>query len=131
MTKELVKIKPFHLIGKDDRGITAAFSLIRKQDQFIYITRKKGTISGNTYHEGKSQAVNPKIFLLLAGSIVFSYRKIGDNPVVTEIVQAPSMIEVSPYVTHQVEVVEDAILLECNAIADIENDRTKENVCAV
>lgn len=128
MTQEFVKITPFNFIGKDDRGTTADFSLPRKQDQFIFINRKNGTVSGNTYHEGKSEATNPKVFLLLSGIISFSYRKIGDNQAMTEIIQEPCMIEISPYVTHQVEVIEDALLLECNGIADIQNDRVRENV---
>jgi len=125
---ELVNIRPFNPIGVDERGTMADFSLPRKQDQFIFITRKKGTVSGNTYHEGKSEATNPKIFLLLSGKIVFSYRKVGEKQVVTETVESPAMIEISPYVTHQIEVIEEALLLECNAIADIQNDRIRENV---
>ena len=125
---EIVSITPFNLIGEDARGSTADFSLPRKQDQFIYIFRKKGTVSGNTYHEGKSEATSPKIFLLLSGKIIFSYRRIGEKSAMTETIQAPAMIEITPHVTHQVEVIEDALLLECNAIADIQNDRIRENV---
>jgi len=125
---ELVRVTPFNLIGEDERGTTADFSLPRKQDQFIFIIRKKGTVSGNTYHEGKSEATNPKIFLLLSGKIIFSYRKVSEKQVTTETIQAPAMIEIAPYVTHQVEVIEEALLLECNAISDIQNDRIRENV---
>ena len=129
MTKtELIRVTLFNSVGADERGTTAEFSLPRKQDQFIFITRKKGTVSGNTYHEGKNKATNPKIFLLLSGKIIFSYRKIGEEQAITETVQSPAMIEIAPYVTHQVEVVEDIVMLECNSIADIQDDRIRENV---
>ena len=127
----LVKIKKFNLVGEDERGMTSAFSLPRKQDEFIFITRKAGTISGNTYHEGKNAATNPKVFLLLSGEIIFSYRKIGENETSVNTILAPAMIEIHPYFTHQVEVIKDVVMIECNSIADIQNDRIKEQVSCV
>lgn len=125
---DLINITSFDPIGEDERGITSSFSLPRKQDQFIFLTRKPGSISGNTYHEGKHQATNPKIFLLLSGRVKFSYRKITEQQVHQDTIKAPAKIEVSPYVTHQVEVIEEAIFIECNSITDIQTDRTRENV---
>lgn len=125
---DLITITPFDPIGADERGTTSSFTLPRKQDQFVFLTRKAGSISGNTYHEGKNEATNPKIFLLLAGTINFTYRKVTEQQVHQETVQAPAKIEVSPYVTHQVEVIDEAVFLECNSITDIQTDRTRENV---
>ncbi len=42
----LVRIKQFNIIGEDERGLTADFCLPRKQDNFIFITRKAGSLSG-------------------------------------------------------------------------------------
>lgn len=126
--QKLVEIKRFTPVGEDERGVTAEFSLCRKQDNFMFLTRKKGSLSGNTYHEGKSSATHPKTFVLLSGQISFSYRKIGTEEKHTEIIASPAIIEVSPYVTHKVEVLTDSIFLECNSINDIQNDRIREEV---
>lgn len=126
--RELVRIKKFDVIGNDERGLTAEFSLPRKQAEFVFITRKEKSISGNTYHEGKNTATNPKVFILLSGDITFSYRKIGAAEKYSELIQAPAVIEVSPNVTHKVDALSDFILLECNSIKDIQNDRIREEV---
>ena len=125
---DLVKIKEFNIIGSDDRGITTDFNIPRKQDQFIFLTRKSGSLSGNTYHQGKSLATNPKIFLLLNGSIRLSYRKIGETLVNSIVIDKPSTIEISTMVTHKVEAISDIMMVECNSIADIQSDRNKEDV---
>jgi hypothetical protein len=122
-----VKIEPLFTVGQDERGQTLSFS-IRETANFIYITRKKGSISGNTYHQGKSKYTNPKIFILLSGAIKLSYRRVGEEISHEVIVDLPSTIAISPYVTHSVEAIEDFSLLECNAISDIENDRIREPV---
>ena len=36
--RELVQIKKFDVIGHDERGLTAEFSLPRKQAEFVFIT---------------------------------------------------------------------------------------------
>ena|SRR3990167_5725365 len=126
--KELVRIKKLDVVGHDERGLTAEFSLPRKQAEFVFITRKGQSVSGNTYHEGKSAATSPKVFILLSGDITFSYRKIGTAEKFSELVQAPAVIEISPNVTHKVDALCDFILLECNSIKDIQNDRIREEV---
>lgn len=126
--KTLVRVKKFDVIGHDERGLTAEFSLPRKQAEFVFITRKENSVSGNTWHEGKSSATDPKVFVLLSGDITFSYRKIGTGEKYSECIQAPALIEVSPNVTHKVDALSDIILLECNSLKDIQQDRTREEV---
>lgn len=126
--EQLVQIRKFSPVGEDPRGLTAEFCLPRKQNEFIFITRKAGTLSGNTYHEGKSSATNPKMLILLAGKIIFSYRKIGTDKKYSEEISEPVFIEISPHVTHSIEGLSDFVMLECNSINDIQNDRIKENV---
>ncbi len=128
MTNNFVLIREFQQVGQDERGLTSAFQLPRHQHEFIYITRKKGSISGNTYHVGKTPATNPKLFILLTGKILLSYRKVGDNIKHQNEIVKPSIIQIMPYVTHQVEALEDVVILECNSIQDIQQDRTKEMV---
>ena len=124
----LVKIKQFTIIGEDERGLTAEFCLPRQQDNFIFITRKSGSLSGNTWHEGKTPATNPKIFILLTGNIKLSWRKIETAEKYQANVVAPATIEVSPGVTHNVEALSDCTIIECNSLGDILNDRHRENV---
>ena len=128
MTKELLSVEEFKIIGSDDRGITAEFKLPRKQEDFIYITRKAGSVSGNTYHAGKSEATNPKMFILFSGKIKISWRKVDEKKSYQQEVQAPALIKIAPYVTHKVETLEDMIIVECNSIEDIQGDRFKEDV---
>lgn len=125
---EHVRIKKFNIIGEDERGLTAEFSLSRKQSDFVFLTRKEKSLSGNTYHEGKNSATSPKMFILLVGKIILSYRKTGTDEKYTEVIEAPAVIEISPYVTHKVDALSDFTLLECNSIKDIQNDRIKEEV---
>lgn len=128
-TSNDITLTPFATIGADERGITQDFTLPRKQDQFIYITRKAGTVSGNTYHTGKSPATQPKVFLLLSGEIRFSWRNVTTNHSAESVeIREAIMITIQPYVTHQIEVIKDAIMIECNAIADIQDDRIREAV---
>ncbi len=126
--RELVRVKKFDVIGQDERGLTAQFSLPRKQDEFVFVSRKEKSVSGNTYHEGKNIATTPKVFILLSGDINFSYRKIGTTEKYSEIIQAPAVIEIFPNITHKVEAICDFIMLECNSIKDIQNDRVRDEV---
>ena len=118
----------FNHLSSGERGATYDFILPSQQKDFIYLTRKQGSVSGNTYHEGRCQATQPKIFLLLQGTMLLSYRKIGTTTVYQQEIQAPAQIEVQPFVTHKVEAITDISLIECNAIVDIEQDRRFEEV---
>ena len=128
MENNLIVIRDFHLIGQDERGMTCEFQLPRHQHEFVYLARKKGSISGNTYHTGKNATTKPKIFILLKGQILLTYRQIGNTIKYQNKIKAPSVIEINPYVTHQVEALEDFILLEGNSIQDVQSDRIKEAV---
>ena len=123
----LVEIIPLHLIGNDERGNTYDFS-IRDTSNFILITRKTGSQSGNTYHKGENSRTNPKIFVLLSGVIEFSYRYIEQTKITTEIINVASVIKIQPLVTHAVKAISDIMILECNAIKDIQGDRYHLNV---
>ena len=124
----LVNIKPFDILGNDLKGMTATFSLSRKQQDFIFLLRKAGSISGNTYHEGKNEGTNPKTFILAQGEIELNYRDIKQTNKNTVTVIAPSLIEISPNVTHSVVALTDIVIFECNSISDIQQDRIKEDV---
>lgn len=129
MTQEnRVTVTPFHLIGRDDRGVTADFSLSRQQKDFIFLERKAGSLSGNTYHEGKNAGTNPKTFVLLCGEIELSYRFIDGGTKHILRIAAPSLIEVEPRVVHAVLALTDIMILEANSIDDVASDKIKELV---
>lgn len=120
-------VTPLHLVGQDDRGATYDYS-VRENSDYILIMRKQGSISGNTYHEGKNKATDPKTFVLISGEIELTFRHIDENQPQTMKISKPSVIAVQPFITHAMEAITDMIVLECNSIADIQNDRHRENV---
>lgn len=128
MLNDLISIIKFDLVGNDERGITSAFTLPRAQSEFMFLTRKAGSLSGNTYHRGTCAGTNPKTFILVFGVIKISYRKVGNKEVFVNVADEPSTILVSPEVVHKIEVIEDAIFMECNSVADLQFDRVKELV---
>lgn len=123
-----VSIIPFHEIGQDERGCTRSFELPRKQESFIYVFRKAKSISGNTYHEGKNQGTNPKVFILIQGEIKLSYRHKDSKTPQNITISCPCTVVIQPFVTHKVEAITDVIILEGNSIADIQNDRHRLEV---
>jgi hypothetical protein len=125
---EKVRVEQFDILGEDERGKTARFSLPRQQADFIYLTRRAGSVSGNTYHLGKNPGTNPKVFVLLSGELAFSYRHIDEATHETITVSAPANIIVSPKVAHRVEAVTDIVILECNSIDNIRSDRHQADV---
>ena len=127
LVKEPIEIIPMNKVGLDERGGTFDFT-IRESKNFIYLTRKKGSLSGNTYHEGKSDTTAPKIFLLLTGEIELKYRNINNKAHNTIKITEPSIIKVNAFTTHSMEALSDFSILECNSILDIQNDRIKEDV---
>jgi hypothetical protein len=122
-----ISIKPLNKLGEDERGVTYNFKTKTTGD-FIFLTRKAGSLSGNTYHEGKNKGTNPKTFILLSGSIEFSYRHVESTTITIEIISEPSIVEIQPFVTHAVKAITDITMLEANSIQDIQEDRVRESV---
>jgi len=122
-----IQITPLHVVGEDQRGRTLDFS-IRESKDFILIERKAGALSGNSYHQGVSPRTNPKLFILLSGRIEFAYRHIEETTAHKRVIEQPSLIAVQPKVAHSVQALTDIIMLECNSIADIQNDRHRCDV---
>ena len=124
---EHVNIKPLHFVGTNERGATYDFTL-RQSDDFILMKRHAGTLSGNAYHTGISNKINPKTFILLEGSIELMYRSIDESVHHVEKIDVPSIIEVYPNVTHAMKALTDIIVLEAHGFKDTENDRHFLNV---
>ncbi len=128
LDEKTVDIQPLDLIGEDSRGASFSFALPRGQSEFLMIERKKGSLSGNTYHEGKVSGTSPKIFILLKGQLQFNYRYNSDAQSYTSIVDSPAMITVLPGTVHNVVAMTDIKILECNSLDDIRKDVVRMKV---
>ncbi|CEK11469.1 hypothetical protein [Legionella hackeliae] len=125
MKDELVEIREFKSIGDDERGVTQEFSIGKNQSEFLCITRKKDTISGNNYHLGIENSLSPKRFVLLTGCIELVYRQVDSHQKHSKVLKAPCIIAIKPKVIHAVKAITDILLLECNSLADIQKDNFK------
>ncbi|MGF1740330.1 hypothetical protein L4C34_04455 [Vibrio profundum] len=123
----MIKVTEFNPIGSDERGETKSFS-VKDYGEFVYITRKQGTLSGNSYHEGKNKGTNLKTFVLLQGEALIKYRHVESDEVKEIIVPPQSVVEISPYVVHNMFANSDILVLENNSIADIKADVIREQV---
>jgi hypothetical protein len=127
MAQQCIEVLPMNKIGQDDRGETYDYKT-RDNSDYIFIKRKEGSLSGNTYHEGKCVNTNPKIFVLLAGEVDLQYRHIKEKEHHIVSIKFPSVIKIKPYVTHAIKALTDILILECNSIKDIQEDRVREMV---
>ncbi|WP_341664589.1 hypothetical protein [Vibrio sp.] len=123
----MITVKEFNSIGSDERGETKSFS-VKDYGQFVYLTRKKGSLCGNTYHKGVNQGTRLKTFVLLQGEVTVNYRHVDSSEVENIKVSAPSLIEVEPFIVHNIYVESDALILENNSITDIQEDVIREKV---
>ncbi|WP_027708530.1 hypothetical protein [Zooshikella ganghwensis] len=122
-----VEVIDFAPIGSDERGVTKKFS-IKDYGQFVFLTRKAGSISGNTYHEGKNIGTKEKTFVLISGKVKLLYRLHGTSEIKEQIIDEHKVIKVFPNVVHKMEALTDIIILENNSIEDIANDCIREAV---
>ena len=68
------------------------------------------------------------MFVLLSGSIKLRFRNIKNKSHEMLEITEPSVIKIPPFTTHSIEALSDISILECNSIADIQNDRIREEV---
>lgn len=123
----MITIREFNDIGYDDRGETKSFA-VKDYGQFIYLTRKKGSLCGNSYHRGTNEGTRLKTFILLQGEVVVHYRRVDSSTIESIRVVAPSIIEVEPFVVHNMYMESDVMILENSSISDIKEDVIRENV---
>jgi hypothetical protein len=123
----MLEITEFNHIGDDERGFTKSFS-VKDYREFIYLTRKANTLSGNSYHKGLNEGTIEKVFVLLNGSITLKYRAVGSDDIFIKSIDKPSVIKIKPYVVHNIFAHSDITMLENNSIGDIKSDIVRENV---
>jgi len=123
----MITITPFTPIGSDPRGDTLAFQ-VKDYGQFVFLTRKQGSLSGNTYHKGLNIGTRLKTFVLLEGRALINYRNVDSSEVHQIEVPPRSVVQIEPFVVHNMLAQTDIMLLENNAISDIKADVVREQV---
>ena len=86
------------------------------------LKRKKGTVSGHHYHQGRSKAKNPEIFVLLSGKIELYVEDIKNRENQTIIIEENTRFEIPPYIYHEVKALEEFIALEFNLSEENQKD---------
>jgi len=105
----LIKYTPKHT---DERGSTLSYIADQKLKEILMINRKKGSTSGNHYHEGKDPTRNPEIQYLISGKVKLTVKNIKTNEKESHILTENTEIRIDPMIAHKIEMLEDSILLE-------------------
>lgn len=107
----LISIEKASIIKEDERGVSYDFST-RKSGYFIFIHRKKGTVSGNHYHKGTMVSKSPEIIYLVSGNAKLTVRDIRNNEEEVYSLTEATKIEIPPNIYHEVLAETDIILME-------------------
>ncbi len=118
---EGVSIESVSLIGENDSGSTYSISSLVSEG-YLLAYRNKNSISGNHYHEGKSKGKNPEKVLLITGQIELYTKNMITNQETTQLVKAPALIKVSPFILHIFTAKSDISFLEFNSLEEHKND---------
>ncbi len=118
---ELVTITNLEIIGSNENGYTANYFHERFGEHLI-VYRKAGSISGRHYHKGNALSKNPEIIILISGHLTLNYKNINQNEIITQKLQAPTKIEIRPYVWHEVTADTDCAFIELNSLSEHEAD---------
>lgn len=118
---EGIKIESVNLIGSNDSGSTYELQKLQPEG-YLLAYRKKGSISGNHYHEGKSKGKSPEKLLLISGKANIYGKNISTNEEFNKNVEAPVFIKISPMIIHTVTALTDISFIEFNSLDEHKND---------
>lgn len=118
------RITPLEAVKEDERGRVFACST-RPAGNWLVITRKKGTVSGQHYHEGRVAGKNPEVLILLAGEIELYVKDLRTAEEERTIIRNPAIIEIFPFVWHEVTALTDALFLELNSLDQHNRDTVR------
>jgi dTDP-4-dehydrorhamnose 3,5-epimerase-like enzyme len=111
-----LKITKLTEIKNDERGASYEFSTHLTKD-FLFVSRKKGTISGEHYHEGKSKQKDPETLVLIKGEFILEAKDLKTGETLKTTVEAPRKLEIGTNVWHKVTALSDITFLETNSLA--------------
>jgi len=109
------------LIGKNESGST--FELhTRPSSESLIGYRKKGSVFGNHWHEGKSKSKNPEVLVLITGkaSVVLEHIDTNEQQILT--LSAPDSLEIEPFWKHTFTALSDVSFLELNSLEEHKAD---------
>ena len=106
----MYKIKSLEKWKDNDNKKVYKFS--DKLSKWILIELKKGAVAGEHYHKGIVAAKNPEINIIIKGKAKYSFKNIKTNEKREIIVEAPSIIEINPFVYHVIGALEDLSFIE-------------------
>ena len=120
-----VRVETVAIKGEDERGKTTELDLLDRPGPYILAYRKKGSKSGNHYHQGNSELKSPEVLYLLQGKLELRHALVHEGrieAVEKREVVAPSKVEVDSLTWHEVVFLEDSIFLELNSFAEGDKD---------
>ncbi|MBL7760644.1 MAG: hypothetical protein JNK08_08100 [Sediminibacterium sp.] len=120
----MVKVTRLPKIGEDERGATHYFDTARS-GQFIVAYRKAGSVSGRHYHKGLAAKKNPEQIIIMQGEALLNWHDVRSNRHGSEIITAPSLVEIEPWAWHEVISQTDIIVFELNGLDDAKEDTFK------
>lgn len=122
---EGIKIAELKTVREDNRGKALEFSTRATKD-FLLISKKKGTVSGEHYHKGKVPQKKPEILILMRGQIELYCKNLKTKEEFREIIDKPSTIQIFPYIWHEVKALTDITFLELNSLEQHQKDTIKD-----
>lgn len=118
---KIARVTRLKTVAQDKRGKNVAVS-IRPTTELLLITRKKGTVSGEHFHQGKVREKNPETHILVSGKIELRCKDLKTKKEFHDKINAPALIEIFPNVWHKVTALTDVIFLELNSIGQHKRD---------
>lgn len=118
---EMYRIIPITEKAADERGSTHYFHTDRT-GEFIIAYRKAGSKNGRHYHKGTAPSKNPEQIIIMQGTATLTCYDVRDQREATVQVQAPVLIEIEPWIWHQVVADTDIIVFELNGLEDAKDD---------
>ncbi len=116
-----LKITPITKLGENEFGKTFEFTT-RATKGYLLAYRKAGSVSGNHYHEGKSEGKNPEQLILVSGEAEIYGRDINTGKELKEKVSAPTLISIGAYILHTVTAITDISFFELNSLEEHKAD---------
>ncbi len=118
---EKLKIRKIEQLSENERGSTYELAGSRAEG-YLLAYRRKGSVSGNHWHEGKVGGKDPERLLLLQGKIALYAKDLESGEEYEQQVTAPSEILIYPMLLHTLTALSDCSFLEFNSLDEHKAD---------
>lgn len=116
-----IVVEDLNKLGENDNGATFTLET-RPTSGFIFAQRKKGSKSGNHYHNGVSSTKDPEIILLTSGAISLYGKDLESGEESELTVNAPAQVAIGKNILHILTALSDITFLEFNSIQEHQAD---------